>query len=93
MIHPSRSIVFLVLAAALVACGQAADKPAEPAANTLVPAAQAMVFYRTCIESKVRLDAPATPDNSYLQEFAPGVILHVPKCLEPNLDFAKLPFR
>jgi hypothetical protein len=59
-------------------------------ALALMGALNAQAAPAQAADSKVapaRLDAPLTSANSYLQDFGYGVILRLPRSLEPTLDF------
>jgi hypothetical protein len=57
------------------------DAPRTQASSASTPASEPALS---------RIDATPTAQNSYLQEFAPGVIFRVPRILYPTLDYAKL---
>lgn len=80
-------VVHLLVLGALGGCAK--ETETQPETVEVVSAEQASAFARSCMDT-ARLNAPATPENSYLQDFGYGAILRVPKCLVSNLDYTKL---
>lgn len=79
------SLTFLLSVSTSVSAQR--ENPLPPEA--FLPAPQAAAFAKSCLASKAKVDQLATPENSFRQEFAPGVVLRVPKCIYPAIDYAK----
>ncbi len=85
------AIASLLCCVLLPSCGKQPEPEPHPLPpDAFLPFEQAQAIGIRCVEAKVRLDAPVTPENSSPQEFTPGVVLHVPKCIYPQIDYAKV---